>query len=267
MAFLTPLERIFSKNPMRSWDDLPSGLGDLFHDLNGNEIRRGDVGRPSLELLPRVLTNSKVVVGDLIPATSWGASLANMLTRASWDALRKPLIARHNNICELCGGRFNTLDVHEVWSYNRPTAEQMKSAEASGGSFFGTQRLDGLMAICSECHRCFHLGREKVNGTLEKTLARLALLNNWSQVDIERYYNVVGDRWKENSEFLWELDLANICHPDGGITIKKDWKQHSDDPRVFIAETKWNDQSVTVLLNVKWRYSGEKDFRPAFSAD
>lgn len=212
---------MFSKNVIRSWDELPKELGDAFHDLNGNLIRRGDVGRPDIELLPRVLTNSKVVVGDLIPQTSWGASLANMLTKGSWDALRKPLIARHNNVCELCGGRFDSLDVHEVWSYNRPTAEQVKSSALDGGSFFGTQLLDGLMAICKDCHRCFHLGREKVNGTLGQTLSRLALLNNWSTEEVDNYYSIIGERWEANSDFFWQLDLANIDHPDGGVTIKK----------------------------------------------
>ncbi len=261
MPFLPPLESIFKKNPISRWSELNPEVGDVFYALDGSLIRRGDKTLPALEFRPAILANSKVVVGDLIPSTSWGANLANMLTWESWDALRKPLIAKNNNVCELCGSKYKSLDVHEKWLYNAPLKEQVESAERERQTFFGTQVLYGLMTLCRHCHRCFHLGREKINGTLDESLERIAILNNWGAGEVREYYNMIGDRWTYNSAFKWRLDLRQINHPDGGVTIKKEWKLYKEGSRVLVAKTQWSDEHATILLNVPWRFEGESEFR------
>ncbi|HBP1341807.1 TPA: hypothetical protein L5T32_004150 [Pseudomonas aeruginosa] len=261
MPFITPLEDMFKKNPIQKWSELHPDVGNEFYALDGSLVRRGDKALPAHDLRPAVLANSKVVVGDLIPSTSWGASLSNMLTWDSWDALRKPLIKMNSNVCELCGSKCKRIEVHEKWLYNVPIGDGAVETYNQKSALFGTQLLNGLMTLCSYCHRCFHLGREEVNGTLNESLERLAILNNWHPENVRRYHTAVFTRWRSNSNFLWRLDLANIDHPDGGVTLKAQWRESGDGSRVLTAKTQWSDELVTVLLNIPWRFEGEVDFR------
>jgi hypothetical protein len=170
-----PLSSLFQRTPIKKWDDVHEMFGDVFFDLDGNKIQRGQNLGSDRARRPAVINNERTVVGDLIPSTSWGSSLANLLTKQSWDCLRIPLIQKNHSVCELCGKSFNTLDVHEVWNYEFPPENEWEQRNES--TVFGTQKLAGLMAICRDCHRCFHLGMAKVDGVLEPTLKRLAALN------------------------------------------------------------------------------------------
>ena len=58
-----------------------SKVVDQFHDLDGGAIERGESYLGAGRRLPAVLDTGKTVVGDLIPVTSWGSSLANLLVR------------------------------------------------------------------------------------------------------------------------------------------------------------------------------------------
>lgn len=167
-------------------------FGDLFYMLDGRKIRRGEFTSGDLSRLPAVLDNNQTVCGDLIPSSSWGSSLANLLTKKSWDTLRHPLIEKNNHVCQLCGCKKKVLDVHEVWSYDFPKQEDLDQASANENiTAFGLQTLQGLMTICKKCHECFHLGLALVNGRLDIALERLAGLNCWDGEQVNDYYHTV----------------------------------------------------------------------------
>lgn len=266
MALQKNLSSLFKANPIKGWKDVSPLFGDVFFDLEGSRIERGQKISTRLAkegLLPAVLDSNKCVLGDLIPHTSWGSSLANMLTQKSWNGLRHPIIQANNNICELCGGRFSSLDVHEVWMYDFPPPHEMKQRHTH--TVFGVQQLVDLMAICTECHRCFHLGREKANNTLDKTLHRLKHINGWSQSTLEEYYTAVANRWEKASEISWLLDLSRIAHPEGGLTVKSPWKNYGNSQKMLTAPSQFGSDNMTMLLNTPWKFAKERDWRPAIT--
>jgi hypothetical protein len=57
------------------------------------------------------------VLGDLIPGSSWGSNLHNLLTRHSWEELRRRAFLKTGFRCETCGTAAN-LECHELWEYH-----------------------------------------------------------------------------------------------------------------------------------------------------
>lgn len=244
-----PLSKLFKRNKCRSWNEIPASFGDHFHDFDGNPIIRGKRIPAELKAagkLPAILDNSRTVTGDLIPHTSWGSSLANMLTRTSWNSLRFPLIHAHKNVCELCGIRLNSLDVHEIWSFQPPKGRKKK-----GEHQFGIQKLEGLVAVCSDCHRCFHLGRETAMGTIDQTLTRLRGINNWSAIEIKEYADAVFTRWTNHSEYQWALDLSLIAE-QGPLVINQKWSTHPEHPGLLTTSNDFGSDNLTQILNCPW---------------
>lgn len=257
-----PLESLFRRNPIRSgWTDIHPSFGDTFHDLDGKILPRG--GRFSDKTNPRlpvILDNRQTMLGDFIPSTSWGSSLANLLTKKSWDALRHPLIEENNHVCVCCGQRSDTLDVHEKWSYSTPTEEEVSSANVPDGSMlFSVQKLDGLMTVCKRCHECFHLGFALVNGHLDRAKERIRQINLWDDATMNRYYSCISTRFKSHNRFLWALDLSIVTHPEGGLTIRSPWTR-GEDPRMLVSESEEDGDKLTMILGAGWKKTGDADW-------
>jgi len=257
-----PLASFFRRTPIQTWADVHPMFGDIFYDLDGNQIQRGQqLASETRGRRPAVINNTRTVIGDLIPSTSWGSSLANLLTKKSWDGLRLPLIQKNHAVCELCGQSFGNLDVHEIWSYAFPQEHEWVQREEN--SVFGTQKLDGLMAICHDCHRCFHLGKAKADGVLEPTLKRLAALNLWTQKTIDAYCDKLDERYALTNEIFWMLDLSWVKHPEGGITIRRPWKVHEEVDCLITAPNRLGGDNITMLLGIPWKFEGEATWREA----
>jgi hypothetical protein len=257
-----PLSALFQRTPLKKWNDVSTLFGDVFYDLDGNQIQRGQkLDESNRARRPAVINNERTVVGDLIPSTSWGASLANLLTKESWDGLRLPLIQKNHCVCELCGKRLNTLDVHEIWDYQFPPEHEWAQRNNSEATVFGVQKLRGLMAICHNCHRCFHLGKANIDGKLGLTRKRLAALNFWPENTLEVYCITLNARHSLASEIFWMLDLSWVNHPDGGISIRKAWKVHPEVSHILTAPSKLGSDNITGLLNVPWKFEDEVDWR------
>ncbi|MFK4132235.1 hypothetical protein ACI2KR_08070 [Pseudomonas luteola] len=258
------LTKVFQKRRLQDWANLSPCFSHVIHDLNGQPIPRSEkLPSRTNSLLPALLDPKRVVTGDLIPFSSWGSSLANLLTRQSWNALRHPLINAHHHVCELCGDKRSSLDVHEIWEYSYPPASEMK--KTSQKAIFGIQKLKGLMAICNECHRCFHLGRELAQGTLGQTLERLAALNNWTGTEVDSYHATIEQRWEEANKLYWLLDLSDVAHPDGGLTVATPWALHPKDARFITRPSQFGNTNLTMLLETPWRFESEISWRPIAS--
>lgn len=263
-TFREPISTHIKRNRIKSLSDILDVLNEPLYSLDGVRIkdeyewyalqRRG--GR-----LPVIADNAQTFHGDLIPSTSWGSSLANMLTKTSWDALRNPVIEQNHHICGICGTRHSVLDVHELWSYGFPSPEEIQQAEREDALCFGVQRLDGLLPVCEACHACYHLGLAKVEGTLSRALDRIGLINQWVPEQVDRYESVVFQRFKQASSIHWMLDISTITHPQGGLTLKTAWSHHPDDARFLVTEGKWGEQ-ITRVIGIPYRI-GKEDWRPA----
>lgn len=258
-----PLTNLFPKGSFGHWSDIAPLFGNTFYSLDSQKIQRGETFASSLNTvthLPALLHPTHVVTGELIPSTSWGASLSNLLTKKSWDGLRHPLIEKNHQVCELCGVKSNPMDVHEVWSYEFPSSLEVRQAEESNQSLFCDQVLDGFLTVCQACHACFHLGFAKVKGRLPQVLNRLAKLNQWNAQTLDQYTQEVFHRFKLASGFNWMLDFKNLQHPEGGLTIKKEWNFYQEGSPILTLDGKYGTQ-YTAVANIPWRFSDEKEWR------
>lgn len=252
---LPDLLAMFPPGPLEDWEDVPVALGNAFHDLSGGRIRRGDdifsISRP----LPSCLTASAIAAGDLIPLSSWGSSLANLLTPKCWESLRVPAIRRVAGVCEACGRKPQSLDVHEIWQFILPEAHSRMSLAG-----LGTQRFLGLRPLCKACHRCYHIGNAQAQGRLIPTLGRLAALNRWGAPVVNAYAREVMIRWSLLSRFSWILDFSSLATPSP-LVIRRSWKEMPGYPGL-LTTTKNGVQSVTGLMGVPWILSAPVAPRP-----
>jgi hypothetical protein len=139
---------------------------------------------------------------DLIPASSWGSSLHNLLTRNSWNSIRSAVNAARGNCCQLCG-TMKLIQAHEIWAYSPPPPHETEA--------WGVQRLAGIASVCAHCHRVFHLGRENVLGSLPIPKAHLMALNRWDNSDFDAYYSTMARQWEARNSHCWALDLSLVA--------------------------------------------------------
>lgn len=196
-----------------------------------------------------IRSTQKLPTGDLIPQSSWGASLANLLLGSHWQTFRERAIARAEHRCELCDATDakQSLEAHEMWSYQLPTSMSTKK--------FGIQKLDDVIAVCKQCHLCFHLGYAQVRGMEDVALRRLKALNKWSDAQLDAYQGAVWTRWQTFSNFSWALDLKG--HDVGeGLILKSNVERDSKTP--YLLKTK--SGGTTALLNASFKIKGELHF-------
>lgn len=263
---LPPLTDFYTKRPFSTWEEVnPDLYGNAFCDLDGIPFRRGDPLKRQRRL-PALFDLKRMLMGDLIPGTSWGASLANLLTSGEWEKLRRPVIQRNNSVREFCGTRCQTLDVHEEWSYTFPSEEDMMHVGEEGVVVFGVQRLDGLLGLCKRCHECFHLGLALAKGRLNNALTWMGGINGWSLKEGQQYYDFIYERHIRMSDLNWALDLGGITHPSGGFVVKSPWQRDDDIPQLLFAPSKVHEgETITIPLNCQWRLAKESQWTAARS--
>lgn len=186
---------------------------------------------------------------DIIPATSWGASLANLLTTASWQSIRGPIVDRYGRLCEICGEKQHHIECHERWEYFTPKSESVP----------GIQRLGGLFSVCQACHEMFHLGKAEMQARTEIVLDRLSMVNRWSFAETQSFYEWSVELWEMRSNIYWVLDLSVIKRiaPGAEVIIDKSWRF---DPNVGLL-TRVDDRGFQVycgILGMKWRIEGSE---------
>lgn len=152
--------------------------------------------RADLELLDSVLPwyarrALTPVVVDLIPSTAWHASLANILTPASWKKLRDAVVTQAGG-CEICGD-WNRLECHELWGYDEMT---------------GIARLKRFVSLCPDDHEIQHLGLARLRGRFPQAWERLVKINRLDQAEAKRYSDLMQDRYILRSKRTWRLDVG-----------------------------------------------------------
>lgn len=224
---------------------LLKSVGVKFDEV-GAFIERGDKG-VFLDALQRYLPSiaHTPMFRELIPATSWGSNLHNLLSKNDWQKLRSETFANASYRCEVCGNSSN-LECHELWKYYEPILRYQ------GDIKIGVQELLELMALCPQCHEAHHLGFANTTGKLEKTLKHIAIVNNWGANEIDDYCEYISIAWKRRSQFLWMLDLSFL--KQDVIIVQKKWRLDDDN---FIHAKTARGLSLTRLLGIEWRHEGD----------
>jgi hypothetical protein len=139
----------------------------------------------------------------MIPASSWGQSLKNILPAELWRKVRQEVLAKSKYKCTICGSRSN-LECHEVWKYNDAAR---------------TQKLCGFLALCKACHAVKHIGyatltegeyRSDIN-TLVKHFMKV---NKCDRLTFEKHYKKAVKIWHQRSRFEWNIIFARYDTAD-----------------------------------------------------
>lgn len=211
--------------PIRSWADIHPFFGDTFHLLDGQVAHRGEP-LPEISdarVLPGVLQQHPRFCGDLIPISSHGSSLYNLLTSKDWSAIRKPLIQGVNHVCTACGRRqYRYLQAHEIWEYHLPVQGNQ-----------AIQRLAEIKILCKDCHAMYHLALARIKNHFEETFQRLMLLHRWDTEKGAVFNSRMHNRAETLNRYHWSLDLSRASLDTLHIDAK--WSAHPELPRVLQA--------------------------------
>ena len=186
---------------------------------------------------------------DMIPSSSWGSNLCNLLTRESWNKIRQPVFRRTEGLCFVCGVRPDRPECHELWAYSRPPFCAPIAA-------FGVQRLIGLVGVCQQCHEIFHPGRANAEGKADQAMKRMMATNRWSDYEFAKWLLGAQRISSLRSIGPWKLDLELVS--GGGqlvIDEERGWSLRDDG---FMARAPRQqdgvhyDEAVTELLGVSY---------------
>ncbi len=134
---------------------------------------------------------------ELVPSSQWEQNLRSHLTPADWNSLRSACYVRASYRCECCGGvgRKHPVECHETWSYD----DELR-----------IQKLEGLIALCPDCHKVKHIGFASTQGKLvfAQALGHLATVNEWPAELVEEYVGRQFEIHRIRSMWDWTLDLS-----------------------------------------------------------
>lgn len=143
---------------------------------------------------------------ELVPKSSHFENLRNHIKPVSWTRIRKAVAESAGHVCEICGGKGTRCAVacHERWFYDDVRR---------------IQKLEGLIALCPNCHAVKHIGRQIAYGFGDEARSHLAHVNGWSDEYAEAYVEAAGQLWYERSRHSWKLDLTWAV--DQGLVIER----------------------------------------------
>jgi 5-methylcytosine-specific restriction endonuclease McrA len=134
---------------------------------------------------------------ELVPSTAWYTNVRSNVSKEQWDIIRKRCYRNAHYKCEICGekGEKWPVECHEIWEYNDNKQ---------------TQILIGFIALCPKCHKVKHAGRSQLFGEGDLVADHLKLVNNWTEEQVDVYWERVTKQWKERSKHKWKLDISYI---------------------------------------------------------
>jgi hypothetical protein len=135
---------------------------------------------------------------ELVPSTSWYNSLRAKISREDWDKIRKKSYSDANYLCEICGAN-SQLHCHEKWSFDNVKR---------------IQRLEGVEAICVNCHMIKHAGfsmhteegKQKFNR--EELIEHFCKVNNCHRDDFLKHEDVAFTEYTKMSRHFWTIDFG-----------------------------------------------------------
>lgn len=179
---------------------------------------------------------------ETVPASSWAASLHNLLDGETWTRIEREALEAGGGVCELCGSGFGRQECHEVWAYHAPELTYQP----------GIQRLEGLMCLCTDCHEIFHPGLAVARGHRNEIIRRLCLLNAWSEDEYRRYAEWGNALAKARAALEWELDLTPFARL-GPFVVNAGWRlDPKDHSLVSLTERAPDVRHRARIVGVRW---------------
>lgn len=136
---------------------------------------------------------------ELVPKPLWGKSLAKILPKEKWLALKTQRIQEEGRKCEICD-HADGLQLHETWEYDDERH---------------VQRLVTLRLLCDKCHSIKHFGRTQTLAAegkidLKPIITHFCKVNNCTLQDLKGHWKSVYERWQERSKHQWTQDLGPV---------------------------------------------------------
>jgi hypothetical protein len=143
---------------------------------------------------------------ELVPSSSWFNNVRSAVTKKQWDYLKSQVSSKAWNVCEICGGvgPKHPVECHEIWHYDNKKL---------------IQKLEGMIALCPDCHMVKHIGLAGIRGKRAQALHHLMYVNNMTSKEAEAYIEGAFKVWAERSAKTWTLDLTHL--QEYGVDIKK----------------------------------------------
>lgn len=154
---------------------------------------------------------------DMIPATSWGASLANLLEQHSWKMLRREVFQRAGRVCEICGQADGPIECHELWKFDDEKRDE---------SGWHRQTLQKMMCLCHDCHEMFHPGLAQINAREKECADRRRAVNAWTKKDHDVATAQMMKKFDQRSQKRWALDLSMLPQ-NVPLQLKAGWFEGS----------------------------------------
>lgn len=143
---------------------------------------------------------------ELVPQTCWLSNVRAIVTKKQWDIIKSQVASKAWNVCQICGGvgPKHPVECHEIWHYDDQKL---------------IQKLDGMIALCPDCHMVKHMGLARVNGKEELAIKHFMKINSLKKTEAEKYINAAFQLWAKRSAKQWVLDIS--CLQEYGIDITK----------------------------------------------
>ncbi len=132
---------------------------------------------------------------ELVPSTAWYSNVRSNVTTTEWDVLRKECYKKAGYKCEVCAGKGpnHPVECHEIWEYDDDAC---------------TQTLEGLIALCPDCHSTKHFGFARVSGKEKEAKLHLMKVNDLTEEQADKYIEEVFMIWEQRSKYDWTLDIS-----------------------------------------------------------
>jgi ribosomal protein L28 len=237
--------------------NLPPGHHELVKSVGSAElwtygrvsVARHDVVRDELQAFAPLIARKHFVPfhADMIPSTSFGASLANLLTPGSWKAIRKPFFQSAGYVCQICGESDGPVEGHEVWRF-------FDGHQDCNG--WALQRLETILCLCRSCHQMFHLGLGAISGQSNEIGERVRDVNEWTAREYQAYVDAVSRQHVKRSRRRWTLDLSSLGG-QAALELKITWTEAS--ASTLRAMTK-SGKTDTRLVGATYKINGTTHF-------
>lgn len=145
---------------------------------------------------------------DLVPSSCWFTNVRSCVSQADWERLRRMVIARAGDRCEICRVGEDRederwLEAHERWDYD----EQRK-----------VQTLKRIICLCTDCHQTTHFGFTMMNGGAEWAFDFLMEITGMDATAANKHIAEAFKIWEQRSQSYWELDLGILTDCDIEVT-------------------------------------------------
>ena len=134
---------------------------------------------------------------ELVPRTSWYNNMRKVVSRSTWDKIRRKAYADYGYKCGICDAK-GRLSCHEIWEYHDQTHEQ---------------KLLGFIALCNWCHHVKHIGLAGIlasRGELDykKVVEHFMKVNQCDRATFDAHSEQAFRQWRERSQHNWHVSLG-----------------------------------------------------------